>query len=48
VGDFSASWWWIGLVILLGVLVYLRARWRAEQRRPEPDDKTEPPKQPPT
>ncbi len=45
-GDFIASWWWISLVILLGVLVYLRARSRAEPPRPEPDDRTEPPEQP--
>ncbi len=41
-GDFIASWWWISLVILLGVLVYLRTRGRAEPPRPEPDDRTEP------
>jgi len=45
-GDFIASWWWISLVILLGVLVYLRVRWRAELRRPRADDRTEPPEQP--
>ncbi len=46
-GDIIAGWWLIGLVILLGVLVYLRARLRAEPPRPEPDDRTEPPEQPP-
>ena len=45
-GDFVANWWWISLVILLGVLVYLRGRRRAEPPRPEPDDRTEPPEQP--
>ena len=42
-GDFIAGWWWISLVILLGVLLYLRTRPRAEPPRPEPDDRTEPP-----
>jgi hypothetical protein len=46
-GDIIARWWLIGLVILLGVLVYLRARLRAEPPWPEPDDRTEPPEQPP-
>jgi hypothetical protein len=46
-GDFIASWWWLILVVVLAGLVYLRARWRAEPPGPEPDDRTEPPEQPP-
>jgi hypothetical protein len=46
-GNFIASWWWLILVVVLAGLVYLRARWRAESSRPEPDVGSEPPKQPP-